>query len=99
MFTILHCVFFRLWAFVLDYNILEKEVAEPLMDLKQAIAEIESNKTFRIILSTVLAIGNFLNGSPVKGFQLDYLAKVCVPTGISYYDYTDRCRNKYGEEL
>ncbi|XP_022653292.1 uncharacterized protein LOC111247031 [Varroa destructor] len=66
----------RLWAFVLDYNILEKEVAEPLMDLKQAIAEIESNKTFRIILSTVLAIGNFLNGSPVKGFQLDYLAKI-----------------------
>ena len=65
----------RLWAFVLDYNVLEKEVAEPLMDLKQAIVEIESNKTFRLILSTVLAIGNFLNGAPVKGFQLDYLAK------------------------
>ncbi|XP_028968731.1 uncharacterized protein LOC100905305 [Galendromus occidentalis] len=66
----------RLWAFVLDYNALEKEVAEPLMDLKQAIVQIESNKTFRHVLSTVLAIGNFLNGAPVKGFQLDYLAKV-----------------------
>ncbi|OQR73536.1 hypothetical protein BIW11_09668 [Tropilaelaps mercedesae] len=66
----------RLWAFVLDYNALEKEVAEPLMDLKQAIVEIENNNTFRVILSTVLAIGNFLNGAPVKGFQLDYLAKL-----------------------
>nr|XP_054918655.1 FH1/FH2 domain-containing protein 3-like isoform X2 [Dermacentor andersoni] len=66
----------RLWAFRLDYDVMEREVAEPLMDLKQAIEEIETNKTFRVILATLLSIGNFLNGAEVKGFQIDYLAKV-----------------------
>ncbi|XP_076311120.1 FH1/FH2 domain-containing protein 3-like isoform X2 [Tachypleus tridentatus] len=66
----------RLWAFRIDYEMLEKEVAEPLMDLKQAVVEIETNSTFKIVLSTLLAIGNFLNGVEVKGFQVDYLAKV-----------------------
>ncbi|XP_076323341.1 FH1/FH2 domain-containing protein 3-like isoform X2 [Tachypleus tridentatus] len=66
----------RLWAFRLDYDTAEREIAEPLMDLKQAIVEIETNQTFRIILSTLLSIGNFLNGVEVKGFQVDYLAKI-----------------------
>ncbi|UYV67292.1 FHOD1 [Cordylochernes scorpioides] len=66
----------RLWAFRLDYDSMEKEVAEPLMDLKQAIVEIENNKTFRLVLSTLRSIGNFLNGNQVKGFQLEYLSKV-----------------------
>ncbi|KAL1428950.1 hypothetical protein MTO96_016696 [Rhipicephalus appendiculatus] len=66
----------RLWAFRLDYDVMEREVAEPLMDLKQAMEEIETNKTFRVILATLLSIGNFLNGAEVKGFQIDYLAKV-----------------------
>ncbi|XP_064468311.1 mucin-12-like isoform X2 [Ornithodoros turicata] len=66
----------RLWAFRLDYDVMEKEVAEPLMDLKQAIVEIEGNRTFRIVLATLLSIGNFLNGAEVKGFQIDYLSKV-----------------------
>lgn len=66
----------KLWAFQLDYAQIEKEVAEPLMDLKQAINEIEKSDTFRIILGTLLAIGNFLNSTSVKGFQIDYLEKV-----------------------
>lgn len=66
----------KLWAFQLDYAQIEKEVAEPLMDLKQAIEEIESSETFRIILGTLLAIGNFLNSTNAKGFQIDYLEKV-----------------------
>lgn len=66
----------KLWAFQLDYAQIEKEVAEPLMDLKQAIEEIERSETFRIILGTLLAIGNFLNSTNVKGFQIDYLEKV-----------------------
>ncbi|XP_023217060.1 FH1/FH2 domain-containing protein 3-like isoform X2 [Centruroides sculpturatus] len=66
----------RLWAFRLDYETVEKEVADPLMDLKQAIRELESNETFRVILSVLRSIGNFLNGVEVKGFQIDYLAKV-----------------------
>lgn len=66
----------KLWAFQLDYAQIEKEVAEPLMDLKQAIEEIEKSETFRIILGTLLAIGNFLNSTDAKGFQIDYLEKV-----------------------
>ncbi|XP_035213596.1 FH1/FH2 domain-containing protein 3-like, partial [Stegodyphus dumicola] len=66
----------KLWAFRLDYETMEKEVAEPLMDLKQAIVEIETSKTFRAVLSTVLSIGNFLNNSNAKGFSIEYLSKV-----------------------
>jgi hypothetical protein len=46
------------------------------MDLKQATAELEKCETFRLILGTLLSIGNFLNGVEAKGFQIDYLAKV-----------------------
>nr|XP_008191480.1 PREDICTED: FH1/FH2 domain-containing protein 3 isoform X6 [Tribolium castaneum]XP_015834229.1 PREDICTED: FH1/FH2 domain-containing protein 3 isoform X6 [Tribolium castaneum] len=66
----------KLWAFKLDFENSEREIAEPLMDLKQGIEVLRVNKTFRGILSTLLSIGNFLNGNEVKGFQIDYLAKV-----------------------
>ncbi|XP_055631020.1 uncharacterized protein LOC129771424 isoform X2 [Toxorhynchites rutilus septentrionalis] len=66
----------KLWAFKLDFENIEKEIAEPLMDLKQGIELLKSNVTFKCILSTLLKIGIFLNGAPVKGFQIDYLAKV-----------------------
>lgn len=66
----------RLWAFRLDFDILEKEMGEQLMDLKNAMEEIERSETFKQILSALLAMGNFLNGSDAKGFQLDYLTKV-----------------------
>jgi hypothetical protein len=65
-----------LWAFKLDYEGLEKEVSEPLMDLKQGIEELQQNKTFRYILALLLTIGNFLNGAQVKGFCIEYLCKV-----------------------
>lgn len=48
------------------------------MDLKQGLELLKSNKTFKSILSTLLSIGIFLNGAPVKGFQVEYLAKVRV---------------------
>lgn len=66
----------RLWAFRLDYEQMEREVAEPLMDLKQAIIELEKSETFKIILGTLRSIGSFLNGVETKGFQIEYLAKV-----------------------
>ncbi|KAJ8967003.1 hypothetical protein NQ317_010374, partial [Molorchus minor] len=66
----------KLWAFKLDFENSEREIAEPLMDLKQGIEVLRVNKTFRGILSTLLSIGNFLNGNEVKGFQIEYLAKV-----------------------
>uniref|UniRef100_A0A182NNK3 FH1/FH2 domain-containing protein 3 n=1 Tax=Anopheles dirus TaxID=7168 RepID=A0A182NNK3_9DIPT len=66
----------KLWAFKLDFENIEKEIAEPLNDLKQGIELLKANVTFKCILSTLLNIGIFLNGAPVKGFQIDYLAKV-----------------------
>ncbi|CAH1113145.1 unnamed protein product, partial [Psylliodes chrysocephalus] len=66
----------KLWAFKLDFENSEREIAEPLMDLKQGFEVLRVNKTFRGILSTLLSIGNFLNGNEVKGFQIEYLAKV-----------------------
>lgn len=66
----------QLWAFKMDYDALEKEVAEPLQDLKESMDQLEKNKTLRYILSTLLAIGNFLNGTNAKGFELSYLEKV-----------------------
>nr|XP_061838395.1 FH1/FH2 domain-containing protein 3-like isoform X1 [Nerophis lumbriciformis] len=66
----------QLWAFKMDYEATEKEVAEPLQDLKEGMEQLEKNKTLRYILSTVLSIGNFLNGTNAKGFELTYLQKV-----------------------
>ncbi|XP_059614481.1 FH1/FH2 domain-containing protein 3 isoform X3 [Phlebotomus argentipes] len=66
----------KLWAFKLDFEISEKEIAEPLMDLKQGLELLKANKTFKCILATLLEVGIFLNGQPVKGFQIEYLAKV-----------------------
>ncbi|XP_067467476.1 FH1/FH2 domain-containing protein 3 isoform X6 [Thunnus thynnus] len=66
----------QLWAFKMDYEATEKEVAEPLQDLKEGMEQLEKNKTLRYILATLLAIGNFLNGTNAKGFELTYLEKV-----------------------
>ncbi|XP_076867928.1 FH1/FH2 domain-containing protein 1 [Brachyhypopomus gauderio] len=66
----------ELWAFVLDYDMLEREIAEPLFHLKLAMEQLASNQTFRCILATVLAIGNFLNGCKARGFELSYLGKL-----------------------
>uniref|UniRef100_A0A8C9W4F0 Formin homology 2 domain containing 1 n=1 Tax=Scleropages formosus TaxID=113540 RepID=A0A8C9W4F0_SCLFO len=66
----------QLWAFRLNYETLEKEVAEPLFDLKLGMEQLAMNTTFKRILATLLAIGNFLNGSNVSGFELSYLDKV-----------------------
>lgn len=43
-----------------------QEVAEPLQDLKEGMEQLEKNKTLRYILSTLLSIGNFLNGTNVR---------------------------------
>uniref|UniRef100_A0A3Q3JYI9 Uncharacterized protein n=1 Tax=Monopterus albus TaxID=43700 RepID=A0A3Q3JYI9_MONAL len=66
----------QLWSFKLNYETLEKEIAEPLFDLKLGMEQLASNQTFRRILAALLAIGNFLNGSNAKGFELSYLEKV-----------------------
>ncbi|TNM93642.1 hypothetical protein fugu_001818 [Takifugu bimaculatus] len=66
----------QLWAFALDYDSLEREIAEPLFHLKLAMEQLSASHTFRYVLATVLAIGNFLNGSKARGFELSYLEKL-----------------------
>ncbi|CAG9789018.1 unnamed protein product [Diatraea saccharalis] len=66
----------KLWVFKLDFDNSEKEIAEPLMDLKQGIELLKVNKTFKVILATLRSVGSFLNGSQVRGFRLEYLSKV-----------------------
>ncbi|XP_051556777.1 FH1/FH2 domain-containing protein 1-like isoform X2 [Myxocyprinus asiaticus] len=66
----------QLWAFKLNYETLEKEIAEPLFDLKLGMEQLAKNKTFKRILATLLATGNFLNSTSAKGFELSYLEKV-----------------------
>ena len=43
-----------------------QEIAEPLSDLKQGISELRQSRTLKCILSTILAVGNFLNGTEVS---------------------------------
>ncbi|XP_062414376.1 FH1/FH2 domain-containing protein 3 isoform X2 [Pungitius pungitius] len=66
----------QLWAFKMDYEATQKEVAEPLQDLKEGMEQLEKNKTLRYTLSTLLSMGNFLNGTNAKGFEVTYLEKV-----------------------
>jgi len=47
-----------------------QEVAEPLQDLKEGMDQLEKNKTLHYILSTLLAIGNFLNGTNVSASKV-----------------------------
>ena len=46
--------------------IMEQEIAEPLFHLKTAVEQLAGSQTFKQILATVLAIGNFLNGCKVS---------------------------------
>lgn len=48
------------------FSVLLQEVAEPLQDLKEGMDQLEKNKTLRHILTTLLAIGNFLNSTDVS---------------------------------
>merc|ERR1719367_34891 len=60
----------RLWSFKMEFEVIEKEVCEPLMDLKIGLTAIRKNGTFKTILNVLLTLGNFLNGTACKGFQL-----------------------------
>lgn len=66
----------KLWLFKMDFDAIENEIAEPMLDLKTGIEELRKCKALKHILATVLTIGNFLNGTEAKGFILEYLSKV-----------------------
>ena len=67
----------ELWLFTLDFDcVVEKELAEPLMDLKTGINELLTSSTVRQILSVLLNMGNFLNSSKACGFEMSFLPKI-----------------------
>jgi len=66
----------QLWLFKLDFETIEREIAEHLMDLKVGMGELKNSKTFREIIRVLREIGNYLNSCDLKGFQLDYLSRV-----------------------
>lgn len=47
-------------------SLFTQEIAEPLFDLKVGMEQLARNHTFKCILATLLAMGNFLNGSQVR---------------------------------
>lgn len=47
-----------------------QEIAEPLFDLKLGMEQLAKNKTFKRILATLLAVGNFLNSTSVNALIL-----------------------------
>uniref|UniRef100_A0AC34RI76 FH2 domain-containing protein n=1 Tax=Panagrolaimus sp. JU765 TaxID=591449 RepID=A0AC34RI76_9BILA len=65
----------KLWLFMLDFPNVEKDVAESLMELNNAMKEVEESETFRVAMGMLLSIGNALNGTDIKAFQLEYLSK------------------------
>jgi len=66
----------KLWAFKVDFKAMEKDICEPLKSLKDGMNKVKESKTFAKILSLTLQVGNALNRSQAKGFQLDYLSKL-----------------------
>lgn len=57
-----------------------QEIAEPLFDLKVGMEQLVQNATFRCILATLLAVGNFLNGSQVSASARGLGARALEPT-------------------
>ena len=88
------CPRLNLWAFKMDYDTNEREAAESLSDLKNTVEQIRKSVTFRKILATLLAIGNFLNGVKVTkyfqqfqimselGFVSRFAFVACVMSGV-----------------
>ena len=68
----------KLWAFRSDFQTMEREMWQPLKDLRAGVEVVRGSVTLHTALSVILAMGNILNKRQSRGFQLDYLAKLSV---------------------
>lgn len=66
----------HMWSFMLDYDAMEREIIEPLGDLRDGIKQLKDSKTFKNILVLLRSVGNFLNNTNAAGFDISYLSKV-----------------------
>lgn len=80
----------RLWLFMLDYPTMETDVSESLNELKNAMNEVEESQTFRQVMGVLLTIGNALNGTDLKAFQLDFLARASEVKGRLTKEFNQR---------
>ncbi|KAF3832035.1 hypothetical protein F7725_025700, partial [Dissostichus mawsoni] len=64
----------QLWAFKLNYESLEKEIAEPLFDLKLGMEQLSANQTFQ--KDPRHSAGHRELPEQLHGFELSYLEKV-----------------------
>ena len=66
----------ELWLFKMDFESVEGEIADHLMDLKNGMEELKRSKTFKDIIKVLREIGNFLNSSnvrsPFESFRNDF---------------------------
>lgn len=65
-----------LWKFNHQFQALEEELADSLMELKMAIEEVKTSNTLKKIVGSLLCIGNTLSGKNDKAFNLEYLTRV-----------------------
>ena len=61
----------ELWLFRLNFDAIEHELVEPLADLSRGLDDLRRCATFANVLATLLAFGNFLNGSTVRSSCLN----------------------------
>ena len=66
----------KLWMFKLDFKAMELDICYPLKSLMESVKEVKKSETFALLISITLNVGNMLNNSQVKGFQLDSLLKL-----------------------
>ena len=60
----------KLWMFKLDFKAMEKDICDPFKSLMDSVNQIKKSDTFAVLISITLNLGNMLNSSQVKGFQL-----------------------------
>lgn len=56
----------ELWLFRLSFDAIERELVDPLADLSRGLDDLRRSATFVNLLATLLAFGNFLNGTAVR---------------------------------
>jgi len=71
------------WKFRKDCEASEKEICDPLYNLKSAMEILRESEEFQFLLSLALASGNYVNNDTAKGFQIEDLPKLKMTKDIS----------------
>ena len=64
------------WKFRKDCKASEKEICNPLYNLKSAMEILRESEEFHFLLNLALTSGNYVNNESAKGFQIEDLPKL-----------------------